>query len=75
MRQLEELNLVDNFLANSLTSHKLYGESAGKLTAVIAIHGAHHERECRDGGLTKAARNGYGCEDGWRGRACVYEIF
>ncbi|MDE5818831.1 MAG: PD-(D/E)XK nuclease family transposase [Lachnospiraceae bacterium] len=30
MRQLEELNLVDNFLANSLTSHKLYGESAAR---------------------------------------------
>ena len=26
MRQLEELNLVDNFLANSLTSHQTYGE-------------------------------------------------
>lgn len=30
MRQLEELNLVDNFLVNSLTSHKLYGESAAR---------------------------------------------
>lgn len=30
MRQLEELNLVDDFLANSLTSHKLYGESAAR---------------------------------------------
>lgn len=30
MRQLEELNLVDNFLANSVTSHKLYGESAAR---------------------------------------------
>lgn len=30
MRQLEELNLVDNFLVNSLTSHKLYGEPAAR---------------------------------------------
>ncbi|MDE6642206.1 MAG: PD-(D/E)XK nuclease family transposase [Acetatifactor sp.] len=28
MRQLDELNLVDDFLANSLTSHKIYGEPA-----------------------------------------------
>lgn len=28
MRQLEELNLVDNFLVNSLTSHAVYGEPA-----------------------------------------------
>lgn len=28
MRQLEELNLVDNFLVNSLTSHQTYGEPA-----------------------------------------------
>ena len=25
MRTLEELNLVDDFLVNSLTSHKIYG--------------------------------------------------
>lgn len=30
MRRLEELNLVDNFLANSVTSHKLYGEPAAR---------------------------------------------
>ncbi len=30
MRQLSELNLVDNFLANSLTSHKRYGEPAAR---------------------------------------------
>lgn len=30
MRRLEELNLVDNFLVNSLTSHKLYGEPAAR---------------------------------------------
>jgi len=30
MRQLEELNLVDNFLANSLTSHKIYGVPAAR---------------------------------------------
>ena len=27
MRTLEELNLVDDFLVNSLTSHKIYGNS------------------------------------------------
>ncbi len=30
MRQLEELNLVDNFLVNSLTSHQIYGEPAAR---------------------------------------------
>ena len=30
MRQLEELNLVDNFLVNSLTSHQVYGEPAAR---------------------------------------------
>ena len=29
-RQLEELNLVDDFLVNSLTSHKVYGEPAAR---------------------------------------------
>lgn len=29
-RQLEELNLVDDFLVNSLTSHKIYGEPAAR---------------------------------------------
>ena len=26
IRKLEDLNLVDNFLVNSLTSHQVYGE-------------------------------------------------
>ncbi len=30
MRQLEELNLVDDFLVNSLTSHQVYGEPAAR---------------------------------------------
>lgn len=30
LRQLEELNLVDNFLMNSLTSHEVYGEPAAR---------------------------------------------
>ncbi len=30
MRQLEELNLVDDFLANSLTGHEVYGEPAAR---------------------------------------------
>ena len=30
LRQLEELNLVDNFLVNSLTSHQTYGEPAAR---------------------------------------------
>ncbi len=30
MRKLEELNLVDDFLANSVTSHAVYGESAAR---------------------------------------------
>ncbi|MBD5533065.1 MAG: Rpn family recombination-promoting nuclease/putative transposase [Lachnospiraceae bacterium] len=30
LRQLEELNLVDNFLVNSLTSHQVYGEPAAR---------------------------------------------
>ena len=30
MRQLEDLNLVDNFLVNSLTSHQIYGEPAAR---------------------------------------------
>ena len=30
MRRLEELNLMDNFLVNSLTSHKRYGEPAAR---------------------------------------------
>ena len=30
LRQLEELNLVDDFLVNSLTSHKVYGEPAAR---------------------------------------------
>ncbi|MDE5819936.1 MAG: Rpn family recombination-promoting nuclease/putative transposase [Lachnospiraceae bacterium] len=30
LRQLEELNLVDNFLMNSLTSHEVYGELAAR---------------------------------------------
>lgn len=30
MRKLEELNLVDDFLANSLTGHEVYGEPAAR---------------------------------------------
>ncbi|MCM1538168.1 MAG: hypothetical protein NC254_07215, partial [bacterium] len=30
LRKLEELNLVDDFLANSLTSHAVYGEPAAR---------------------------------------------
>ncbi|MDE6420500.1 MAG: hypothetical protein K2K87_08235 [Lachnospiraceae bacterium] len=30
LRQLEELNLVDDFLVNSLTIHKVYGEPAAR---------------------------------------------
>ncbi|MCM1539599.1 MAG: hypothetical protein NC254_14525, partial [bacterium] len=30
VRKLEELNLVDDFLANSLTSHAVYGEPAAR---------------------------------------------
>lgn len=30
MRKLEELNLVDDFLVNSLTSHQVYGEPAAR---------------------------------------------
>ncbi len=30
LRQLEELNLVDDFLVNSLTSHQVYGEPAAR---------------------------------------------
>lgn len=30
MRKLEELNLVDDFLVNSLTSHQIYGEPAAR---------------------------------------------
>ena len=30
MKDLQEMNLVDDFLVNSLTSHKIYGESASR---------------------------------------------
>ena len=30
MKDLQEMNLVDDFLVNSLTSHKIYGESAAR---------------------------------------------
>ncbi len=30
MKDLQEMNLVDDFLVNSLTSHKTYGESASR---------------------------------------------
>ena len=30
MKTLEELNLVDDFLVNSLTSHKIYGEQSAR---------------------------------------------
>ena len=30
MKKLEDMNLVDDFLANSLTSHKIYGEKASR---------------------------------------------
>ena len=30
MKTLEELNLVDDFLVNSLTSHKVYGEQSAR---------------------------------------------
>lgn len=38
MRQLEELNLVDDFLANSLTSHKVYGEPAARCILECILH-------------------------------------
>lgn len=38
MRQLEELNLVDDFLANSLTSHKIYGEPAARCILECILH-------------------------------------
>ena len=30
MKQLQEMNLVDDFLVYSLTSHKVYGEEAAR---------------------------------------------
>lgn len=30
MKALQEMNLVDDFLVNSLTSHKVYGEAASR---------------------------------------------
>ena len=30
LKDLQEMNLVDDFLVNSLTSHKIYGESAAR---------------------------------------------
>ena len=30
LKDLQEMNLVDDFLVNSLTSHKTYGESASR---------------------------------------------
>lgn len=30
MKKLEDMNLVDDFLVNSLTSHKVYGERASR---------------------------------------------
>lgn len=38
MRQLEELNLLDDFLVNSLTSHKIYGEPAARCILECILH-------------------------------------
>ena len=38
MRTLEELNLVDDFLVNSLTSHKIYGEQSARYILECILH-------------------------------------
>ena len=38
MRTLEELNLVDDFLVNSLTSHKVYGEQSARYILECILH-------------------------------------
>ena len=39
MKQLQEMNLVDDFLVYSLTSHKVYGEEAARY--ILEIGRAH----------------------------------
>ena len=38
MKTLEELNLVDDFLVNSLTSHKIYGEQSARYILECILH-------------------------------------
>ena len=38
MKTLEELNLVDDFLVNSLTSHKVYGEQSARYILECILH-------------------------------------
>ena len=38
MKTLEELNLVDDFLVNSLTSHKIYGEESSRYILECILH-------------------------------------
>ncbi len=38
MKNLEELNLVDDFLVNSLTSHKVYGEQSARYILECILH-------------------------------------
>ena len=38
MKRLEEMNLVDDFLVNSLTSHKIYGEESSRYILECILH-------------------------------------
>ena len=38
MKTLEELNLVDDFIVNSLTSHKVYGEQSARYILECILH-------------------------------------
>ena len=38
MKTLEELNLVDDFLVNSLTSHKIYGVQSARYILECILH-------------------------------------
>ena len=83
MRTLEELNLVDDFLVNSLTSHKIYGEQSARYILECILHRQIGKltvvpqrffcRECFHRESEKVTPDGNCSQTGWRGRSCIYE--
>ena len=83
MRTLEELNLVDDFLVNSLTSHKIYGEQSARYILECILHRQIGKLtvvpqrffcgECFHRETEKVTSDGNCSQTGWRGRSCIYE--